>query len=469
MNRLFTAAFVLLGGWCIPGTSATGQSLLVANHSAVEGAGWPTERVELLDGQTCEGLIESEDDAWVHLIQIRRPPGRPMYLVIRPLERALVAKVVRLKPDEQAELRQRIDQFVNRARIEAGRMDAIRLGLVTREGNHYQRYRGKWFTLDSTLDEATTRRIIVRIEQIFTAYRQILAPRTESRRPLRLVVLGSMEEYHALLKRLGMSIQSPACFVQDDNLVVAGSELARFTALLANVNARHEQLRADLKKLEEQLSDRLLRIGQELRQQGVPGDQIAKLLRIKRREFQQEIEQKQKELDRCNRENARKFNSVTQQMFLRLSHEAFHAYLENYVYPQRDHDVPRWLNEGLATVCEAGLLESDTLRIDAPNRPLLKRLQDELRGGRPLPLEQLLPVGPQGFLLGSGSSRYYAYSWGLAYYLTFEKHLLDSPALDQYVQPSSKGTAPVERFEQLVGVGVAEFEKAWREYVLGLR
>ena len=64
-------------------------------------------------------------------------------------------------------------------------------------------------------------------------------------------------------------------------------------------------------------------------------------------------------------------------MFVRLFHEAFHAYLENYVYPQTDHDVPRWLNEGLAQVFEGGQLESGSLRLDAPDTARLKLLQED--------------------------------------------------------------------------------------------
>ena len=52
------------------------------------------ERVSLVDGHRYDGLIESEDDAWVYFIQIQRPPGRPMHLVIRTLDRRSVASVV---------------------------------------------------------------------------------------------------------------------------------------------------------------------------------------------------------------------------------------------------------------------------------------------------------------------------------------------------------------------------------------
>ena len=142
------------------------------------------ERLEFAGRPPLEGLIESEDRDWITLIQIRRPPGRPMYLVIRPIDRASVCNVVRLKPAQREALRRQIEAFRNRAAIEAGRMEAVRLETAEADGNRYQRYRGRWFTLDSTAGEAMTRRVIVRTEQIFTAYRQILPPRTapESRR-----------------------------------------------------------------------------------------------------------------------------------------------------------------------------------------------------------------------------------------------------------------------------------------------
>ena len=45
-------------------------------------------------------------------------------------------------------------------------------------------------------------------------------------------------------------------------------------------------------------------------------------------------------------------------MFRRLYHEAFHAYLDNYVYESPGYEIPTWLNEGLAQVFAAGLLEA---------------------------------------------------------------------------------------------------------------
>ncbi len=472
MDRLSAHAVVLLVGWWMLGAPATGQSSSAAEPNApnaLDAESLVTERVELLGDGACDGFVESQDDDWVHLMLIRRSPGRPAYLVIQTFDRASVSAVVPLRPDQRPRVRQWVEQFRNRARIEAGRMEAVRLEPLTDNGNHYQHYHGRWFTLDSTADQPTTRRIIVRIEQIFTAYRQILAPRTDSQRPLRLVVLSSMDEYQAYLGRLGLQIRGPACFIQNHNLVVAGSELARYAAEMAHVNKQHEQLRDELERLEKELPARLEKIGRQLRKEGAPRSEIGRLLTAERRKFEKQIEQKNAELTRCDRENARAFQNVTRQMFARLYHEAFHAFLENYVFPSRTHDVPRWLNEGLAVVLEGGLLEAGLLRVDAPNREVLRRLQADLAAAKPLPLAAVLAADQQAFVADHDSDRYYAYSWGLAYYLTFQRHLLTSPALTQYVQHGPDQASPTQRFQKLVGTPPAQFEQQWREYILQLR
>ena len=474
MRSFLTVMAVVVGVVWLGDARAWGQALSALEQPALEGTDWPTERVEMLDGRQCLGLIESEDESWVNLVQIKRTPGRPMYLVIRPIERRQVAAVVRLDGPQRAQLQRRIEQFVNRAPIEAGRMDAVHLDQIRQDGGRFSHYRGKWFSLDSTVDEPTTRRIIVRVEQVFTAYRQVLPPRSESARIPRLLVFGSTEEYHAYLERRGLKIDSQACFLQDQNLVVAASELARFAAELANVNARHEQLRREMDEMEKHSQQQVQDLARRLQQEVTDKREIARLLTVEKRKAQEPLTKKQKEINRYDRENAQVFDKVTRQMFTRLYHEAFHAYLENGVYPHDRHDVPLWLNEGLAVLFEGGLLESGTLRIDAPDAPALRRLKADLAGDQPLSLAALLAADRSRFAPSRGagpqsSERYYLYAWGLAYYLTFEKHLLGSAALDQYVDPAAAAKDPVERFERLVGVPLPQFEEQWRRYMTKLR
>ena len=80
---------VLAAAGCILIAPAHGQAPSVSDRPPLEGADWPTERVDMLDGRHYSGLIESEDESWVSLVQIQRSPGKAMHLVIRPIERAM--------------------------------------------------------------------------------------------------------------------------------------------------------------------------------------------------------------------------------------------------------------------------------------------------------------------------------------------------------------------------------------------
>ncbi len=447
---------------------------------AVEAAGpppaklKPADQVEMVDGRKYAGLIESEDNVWIHLAQLKCRDGRPMHMVIRSLDRAKVHSVVRLDPARRSALRRDYGEFRNRARIEAGRKEAIELRVVQKGGTRYRQYHGAWFTLESSVNEETTRWLVVRIEQIFTAYRQILPPRTKPQSRLRIVVLGSMAEYQAYLEPMGLAIKNPACFIGDDNLIVAGSELTPFAAELAKIKTHHDRLRKHLETKRKQLIAELAEEAREAREAGLAPAEIAKRQQLKRNKAEREIKKLEAEMDSAERTNERKFEQVTRRMFPRLYHEAFHAYLENYVYPGEKFDVPRWLNEGLAVMFEAGFLEGATLRVDAPNRPALQRLKADLKGGQPLPLEELL-CADQGVFISrhhsdvATSGRHYVYSWGLAYYLTFPMRRLGSASLDQYASKPAKDTTPVVRFEKLVGMPLADFQRRWRAYILNLR
>ena len=432
------------------------------------------EGVSLVNGRHYEGLIESSGDGWLYFIQIQRPQGQAMHLVIRTLDRGSVVSVTPLAQAERAALAQQIRQFVNRAAIEAGRMGAVALAPLVKEGNHYQHYAGKWFSLDSTADEQTTRRVIVRVEQIFAAYRQMLAPHNLHPRPPRLVVFNSMARYRAFLAARGVKIQNPACFLEGENVVAVGSELSQFALHMIQVNRQTDEIRGELRAMRKALPGRLAAMAADMRKQGHTPIEITRAEAAINRQFQSDVNNKTKDLDRCDRRAAQDFQASTRQVFARVYHEAFHAYLENCVYPHRQYDVPRWLNEGLAVTFEGGILEADTLRVDAPNAAALKRLKADLAGPQPLSLQRLLSTDAGAFLQhhdadAATSDRLYVYAWGLAYYLAFEKHLLDSPELAAYVSADAKKLAPVPRFEKLVGMSLGEFERQWRAYVLALR
>jgi hypothetical protein len=445
------------------------------------------DRVELFSGKSYSGLIESEDKVWLNLIQIERPPGKDMHLVVRLIDRDQVRNVVRLESDEQrAGLRRQIKQFRDRTAVEIGRMEAVRLKPAEGEGNHYWRYEGRWFSLDSTADKPphgrvvqnaeapTTRRLVVRAEQIFAAYRQILPPRVADPRPPRLVVFDSTDEYRTFLAQRKLSgIKSPACFLENENVVALGSDLTSLETRWDGIRSEIERQRADLLAAKAALPGRKAQRAAPMKAQGASEAQVKMALTAMQAAFDQEFNKKWKELETSERTNRAKFQKRVSQIFGWLYHESFHAYLENYVYPHQKHDVPYWLNEGLATMYEAGVLEGNWLRVDAPNSEELRKFKEDVRSGRGLPLGKLLAAGPDEFIPRNNApapvaDRYYAHAWALAYYLTFEKHLLGGPALDKYVDRSGTDQA-VRRLEALVGMPMKQFEREWQQGVLELR
>ncbi|MEX0585400.1 MAG: hypothetical protein WD176_02060, partial [Pirellulales bacterium] len=89
-------------------------------------------------------------------------------------------------------------------------------------------------------------------------------------------------------------------------------------------------------------------------------------------------------------------------------------------------------------------------------------------------LSQVLSADRRSFLVAHGdgvgtSSLHYAYSWGLAHYLTFERPVLGSAALDEYVARGYERVEATARFEQLTGTTLGDFEPQWRKYILGLK
>lgn len=473
-SSAFIAAIVAMG-IALPGglTHATEkEGATPVSRAAV--ANWPLEHVRLANGKEYEGLIANEGETSIEFVEVHRQAGKPMFLLVRPIDRRSIADWRRLDEQQRRDLESRIDQFKNRSRVEARRMSDLRLTAVRRDDVVTWQYQGDWFSLDSTADEQTSRRSIVSIEQVFMAFRQILPPRQSPQRRLRIELFGSTDQYRSFLRGCGLEIDNPAFFVADFNLLAAGSEMNRFVAELTRVRKQHQAVMENYDRQIKDLPNRLKQLGDDLQKANFPPAERQKILLAEQKRLEDERRGVQQEIQRMDRKNAARFREVSGVMFTRLYHEAFHAYLENYVYPHQDYDVPRWLNEGLAQVFESGLLESDTLRVDVPNPRALAALQSDLAGPEPLSLSDLLLADANTFLAAhrensAGASRLYYYSWGLAYYLTFEQSRLGQPAFEAYISPAAAQRPAVPRFEQLIGMPLSEFEPAWREAMRKLK
>src|SRR5262249_55868911 len=150
-------------------------------------------------------------------------------------------------------------------------------------------------------------------------------------------------------------------------------------------------------------------------------------------------------------------------LFQRLFHEAFHAYLLNFVYPPGEGELPRWLNEGLAQIFETAVFEVGELRLGHADQERLEAVRQALGKKAFLPVADLLRSGAKQFQVAHDgdkqvSDRYYLASWALAFYLTFDRKVLGTPALDAYVRDLKRGTDPLDAFRTLTGQPLSKFE-----------
>jgi hypothetical protein len=461
------AAAILLAA-TVPGRPGVAQPPL-EGRPLVDTAAWPTDQVTLHSGDVLRGLIVEESETTIELMEIRRLAGRPLYLVVRPLRRADVARMDRLPIDQRQRTAERIAHVKNRARIEAERISSV--SLVAGEAGSWK-YAGDWFRMESTLGEATTKRIVVRLNQRFRTYRQVLPPRKQhTAEPVGVYVFGSKEQYRRFVEGLNLQVDNAAVYVAERNWVVAGSDLQLATERLEQLDRRHRELHAELARLDRELPRRVSELETALTADGSPPQEVRSIVLATRQKWEEQRNAMAAAIAEADTANRQAYDRAVDSLCRRLYHEAFHAYVDNYVFDSQTYDVPTWLNEGWAQLFEGGQLEADTLRIDAPAPERLQRLQEALAAERRLSLEAVLSADQSAFLVAHGegersASRHYACAWGLAYYLAFVEPVT-AEALERYVQPAS-GESSRERFETLVGQPLDVFDERWTRAMVSL-
>jgi hypothetical protein len=432
-------------------------ALSLSGKSAQAADDWKFDVLRLKNGNVLRGLLVEETATEVRIQCVRRNPGSPTVVIAATIPLDQVDTIERLDPRDRETLARRLKALDPTGKREAARMEHLRLRQVPwTEGGKGPAlsYSTAYFVLTSNAREDIVRRAAVRLEQIYDAYRRFLPPHEKAAKPTTIVLIGSMAEYRAYLARQGRTLLNPAYYEVGRNRIVCACDLEHLGEELERARKHHAEL-----------LDQLNRREQDARRQnnGRLPDSVRDQLQASRAKIR-----------KANAHNGELFQKATRRLFETLYHEAFHAYLGTFVYPPKTAEVPRWLNEGLAQIFETALVEAGELRVGYADPNRLARLRGADRDGQWLALTDLLRSGPQQFLVAHASdqqvsSRHYLFSWALAYYLTFDRHLLGTPALDRYVHDVTHGAHPAKAFRKLVGEPPADLEPKWRAYVLALR
>ena len=97
---------------------------------AQDASGWKLERLVLKDGSNVQGLLIAEHRTTIEFVEIQRPRGKPIQAVVKPFPHDRVQRIERLPAPEREQLQERFLALRNRTRIEADRMEALKLDPV---------------------------------------------------------------------------------------------------------------------------------------------------------------------------------------------------------------------------------------------------------------------------------------------------------------------------------------------------
>ncbi|QDU74811.1 hypothetical protein Pan97_18270 [Bremerella volcania] len=427
-----------------------------------------TDRLELKDGTQLQGMLLDESPRNLEFLEINRPPGKPMFAVIHTISANNKKRVDKVSGEDRQKLEKLVDRLRNHTQIRAAAKDSLTLKRTKSailETDQVWEYRGDRFILISPLDEDTTRTFAVRVDQIFQAFEHWLPPKQKPNSPIQIVLFYSIDSYSAYLKKIGLQIDNPAVYVPHTNQVLIGSDLGSFLARLEVASAGHQAMLDQWAEREKRLPDDLNQLAKRLKEAGWSPDAVITEVQTRREAWQRDFKKAQGQIQVVDRRNQSMLDTMMNQATQHLCHESFHAYVENYLYPQGEYEVPIWLNEGLAQLFEHAQFENGTFRIDLPPQELLASLKDRLERDNGLSLQRILQTEAGSFILFENLHEGrldYDVAWGLAWYLVFQKQLFAPGNLDRYVHKRSQ---PAPTVEETFGESVSRVQAEWVAFI----
>jgi hypothetical protein len=424
---------------------------------------WAFDVLKLKNGVVHKGLLLEDGPAGVRFQIIRRLPGRPTVWVTFAFKKDDIAKLEKLTDEQRADLKAKLEEIDPSPEAEARRADKIDLTIVDWNGKKKAglRYESDYFTLISDAPEEVVRRAAYRLENVYAAYARFLPPRYSGSTPTVIEVYQSLAGYQKAVPG-GESLQNPAFYDPSANRVVCGTDLKKLGDDLARFRADTKPWLDDLAKNEAKIKQLYAKDPDLPRHLKPYRDQRALV-------------------EREAKTSEAAFERATRQLFQTLYHEAFHAYVSNFVYPAGvkgpsdcPGELPRWLNEGMAQVFETALFEAGELRIGHADRNRLEKAHDLLAKKEFPAIKDILGAGRDVFVVNHAgkrpsADRMYVATWALASYLMFDRRVLGTAALDDFVKAVCAGGEPVKAFEALVGQPVGEFEPAFQIWLRRLR
>jgi hypothetical protein len=439
-----------------------------ASAQAPANGDWKLDAVQLKSGRTFHGLVVEETPAEVRFQIVKRMPGRPTVTLLDSFPRADVKRLDKLAGKEREELVSRLQALDPAGHVEDPRLKGIDLRqppfFIGAKRKEALGYSSDHFELVSDANEDIVRRAALRLEQTYAAFTHYFPPVGRPNTSTIIVLIQSAAEYHDMLNNQGRDVFNPAFYDVANNTIFCTADSQKLGKQLGELKRSYEELHERIKK-------------QEVEAARLPKGEV-------QNRAKEQLQQAGKALLEVSRQNEELLRKATQVLFRGLYHEAFHAYLANFVFPSARGEVPRWLNEGLAQVFEEAIVEGGQLRLGNVEPARLEMAQAAVKKGELVPLADLLRSGPGQFVVAHGqerqaADRHYLTSWALAHYLMFARRLT-GPALEEYLTALNgkldprtakreRGVDPLEALAKLADRPLPQLEKELQEYILTLR
>ena len=407
------------------------------------------------DGRRLEGLVLEETGRQIRFQFLVRKPGVRTLVFETVYERGDIASIQRASEPGRTVARQMVQHLETGKKQEEARLLALPMqGMPWITGQGFARhYVGQYFELVSDAEDRFVRLVVVRLESMFGAYLNTLGKRLTPVKPVRIVLFQTLAEFRDWQRQKGVQFLNPAVYDARAGEILVGSDLQQQAQQLDELTRKHKEQLSELAESKKKID------------RHYSGQTPAILAR--------QMQQTRQQLEQLGTENEAAYARLQASFFATLYHEAFHAYLDHWVFPSEQYHVPRWLNEGLAQLFENAFVEIDELRPGRIDEKRLQEIQEAVSKGRFMTIREILQSPAQTFFVRHTketfeADRHYNACWTLAHFLTYDLKLLTSPAMVAYVQPGGGGDE-IKRFEKLVGMPLEQCEERWRTYLLRLR
>jgi hypothetical protein len=435
------------------GLAAAVVSLLAGVCLAEEN--WSFDVIWHRNGHSFPGLIVEERADSILFKHVLRRPGTRTLVVDLTFQRDEIRDITRLDPAARSELAARVAALDRGGEREKQRLRELALEEIRwPDGAGARRYASRYFVLEADTREEWTRLATVRLEDLFAAFAEGIGTLRTPQRPTLILIYGSLERYRERLRETGLNLLNPACFDSRSNTILAYSDLEQRLAEYEAIKTRHEGLLRDLEAQEKKLRKHF--------QGAPPRPMLAQLWQARR------------SIQLLNAENESLLERLRRPFFAVLHHEAFHAYVENHLFPAAEGGLPPWLNEGLAQVYENALVEGGELRVGSIEVARLQAVQEAVKKKQLVPLAELLTAEPRRFQVvhrteAQATDRLYLTAWGLAHYLLLRRKAINLPRLQAYVAELNRGTAALEAFRLLADQPLEQVETDLHRYLAALK